>query len=311
MQTWSRERSRRPGLDFFAYIRYDINDLADVTATPVPVTHSLAGDLPSESTARIGITLHWLFRLGMLMEFLGHGLAGLSLKEGWVKYFAVFGFDRPTIITLMPIVGTVDICLGVLGFASPRRWALIWCAFWGLMTATLRPLAGESFWEILDRAGNFGGPLVFLVLSGGFPRTARAWVEPIRIGPVSRATLKHVAFVLKWISALVLIGHGAYGALLQKQQLLDMFAKAGLGARLLPVVGWCEIALGIAIAVKPFRALLLLACVYKVATELLYPATGYPVYEFVERGFTYVAPLALFLLLPHLNHPPEKGSLDG
>jgi hypothetical protein len=297
-------------LDFLGHIRYDINDLADVTATPVPVTHSLAGDLPSESTARIGVTLHWLFRLGILMEFLGHGLAGLSLKEGWIRYFAVFGFDRPAILTLMPIVGTIDISLGILGFVSPRRWALVWCAFWGLMTATLRPLAGESFWEILDRAGNFGGPLAFLVLSG-LPRTARAWIDPIRVGPVSRDTLKRVAVVLQWITALVLIGHGAYGALLQKRQLVDMYTKAGLGARLLPVVGWCEIALGIAIAVKPFRTLLLAACVYKIATELLYPMTGYPVYEFVERGFTYVAPLALFFLLPHLNDPPEKGAPDG
>jgi hypothetical protein len=306
----------RPALDFFSYIRYDINDLADVTATPVSVTRSLAGDLPSESAARIGITLHWLFRLGILMEFLGHGLAGLSLKEGWIRYFALFGFDRPAILTLMPIVGTIDISLAALGFVSPRRWALVWCAFWGLMTATLRPLAGESFWEILDRAGNFGGPLAFLLLSG-LPRTARAWIDPIPVGPVSRGALKRVAVVLKWITALVLIGHGAYGALLQKRHLLDMYTKAGLtslplvGAHFEPLLGWCEIALGVAIAVRPFRTLLLLACVYKVATELLYPATGYPVYEFVERGFTYVAPLALFLLLPHLNDPPEKGAPDG
>ncbi len=251
------------------------------------------------------------------MEFVGHGLAGLSLKEGWVRYFAVFGFDRPAILTLMPIIGAIDISLGVLGFVSPRRWALLWCAFWGLMTATLRPLAGESAWEILDRAGNFGGPLAFLVLSGGIPRTARGWIDPIRMGPVSRATLKRVAFVLQWVTALTLIGHGAYGAILQKQQLLDMYTRAGLtslpwvGPHFEPILGWCEMALGVAIAVRPFRALLLAAFAYKVATELLYPATGYPVYEFVERGFTYVAPLALFLLLPHLNDPSEKGAPDG
>src|SRR5205823_8661299 len=155
-----------------------------------------------------------------------------------------------------------------------------WCAFWGLMTACLRPLAGESVWEVLDRAGNFGGPLAFLILAG-FPRTFRGWTEPIHVGPVSRATLKRVAFVLQWITALTLFGHGAYNALLQKKQLLDQYTQVGLtaipiiGSRLEPVLGWIEMALGVAIAIRPLRALLLAACLYKVGTELLYPVTGY------------------------------------
>jgi len=212
----------------------------------------------------------------------------------------------------MPIVGTVDIGLAVLGFLSPRRWALAWCAFWGLMTAALRPFAGESLWEVLDRAGNYGGPLAFLVLAG-FPRTARQWTEPIQVGAVSRATLKRVAVVLQWVTALTLVGHGAYNAVLQKTQLLDQYTKVGLttlpaiGPRFEPLLGWFEIALGVAVAIRPLRALLLMACLYKVGTELLYPVTGYPMYEFVERGFTYVAPLALFFLTPHLNDPPQKG----
>jgi hypothetical protein len=285
-------------------------NLAELTAKPVPLTSSLAGDLPSESAARLGIALHWLFRLGILLEFVGHGLAGVSLKDGWIRYFEVFGLDRTTALHLMPIVGTIDITLGILGFVSPRRWALLYCACWGLLTAWLRPLSGESVWEVLDRAGNYGGPLAFLVLSG-LPRTARAWTEPIRWGPVTRSTLKQVAVVVQWITALTLIGHGAYGALLQKKELLDQYAKVGLtslpivGSQFTPTLGWFEMALGVAIAIRPLRAFALAACVFKVATELLYPVTGYPVYEFVERGFTYVAPIALFLLIPYLKPPQE------
>ena len=249
----------------------------------------------------------------MLMEFIGHGAAGLSLKEGWVKYFAVYGLDRSTTLTLMPIVGAIDVSLGILGFVSPRRWALVWCAFWGFMTAWLRPLAGESVWEVFDRAGNFGGPLAFLVLSG-FPRSAREWFEPIRIGPVSRETLKHVAVLLQWITALVLIGHGAYNAIVQKKMLLDQYTQVGLtalplvGFHFMQTLGYLEMALGVAILIRPFRALVLTACLYKIGTELLYPVTGYPLYEFIERGFTYVAPLALFFLLPHLQSAPKLES---
>lgn len=245
------------------------------------------------------------------MEFVGHGAAGVTFKEGWVRYFEVFGLDRPTALTLMPVVGTVDIALGILGFLSPRRWALAYCAFWGIFTASLRPLSGESFWEVLDRAGNYGGPLAFLILAG-WPRNAREWTEPIRVGAVGRETVKRVAVVFQWITALTLIGHGAYNALLQKPMLLEQYTKVGLtslplvGPRFEPVLGWLEMALGVAIALKPLRALLLAAFAFKVATELLYPMTGYPMYEFVERGFTYVAPLALFFMIPRLNDPPEK-----
>ena len=312
MPTWSRAPSRQLGLDFPGHIPYDCKELPDLIAEPIAVTPSLAGELDARADVRLAVALHWLFRAGMLMEFLGHGLAGIAQKEGWIRYFAVYGFDRSTIMTLMPIVGMVDISLAVLSFVSPRRWALAYCAFWGLMTAFLRPITGESFWEVLDRAGNFGGPLAFLMLSG-FPRNAREWFEPIRIGPVSRDALKRVAVVLQWITGLVLIGHGAYGALVQKQQLLDQYARAGLtslplvGSHFEPILGWLEMAFGVAILVKPLRPLLLSACVYKLATELLYPLTGYPLYEFVERGFTYVAPFALFLLTPYLNATPSKG----
>ncbi len=318
MPTWSREPSRRrepeaePALDFRAHIPYDYNDLPEILAKPIAVTPSLAGESDAKAEVRLGTALHWLFRVGVLMEFVGHGLAGITLKEGWIRYFAVFGFDRPTILKLMPIVGTIDISLGILGFVSPRRWALAYCACWGLMTATLRPISGESFWEVLDRAGNFGGPLAFLLLSG-IPRDARGWFQPIRIGPVSREALRRVAVVLRWITGLVLVGHGAYGALLQKQVLLDQYTRVGLtslpvvGPRFEPWLGWLEMALGAAILVKPLRPLLFAACIYKLASELLYPVTGYPFYEFVERGFTYAAPFALFLILPYMNGTLSKG----
>ena len=324
MPTWSREPSRQRGrdfskarsrqlrLDFLSHIAYDHNDLPELIAKPVAVTPSLAGQLEAGADARLGVALHWLFRIGVFMEFVGHGAAGWAMKPAWAKYFMVFGFDEPTTYGLMPIVGAIDVALGILGLVSPRRWALLYCAAWGLMTAMLRPMAGESFWEVLDRAGNYGGPLAFLILSG-WPRTARAWTEPIRWRPITRTALRNVAVVLRWITVLILIGHGGYGAFLHKPLLLDQYTRSGLtslpavGSSVMPGLGWLEIALGIAIALRPLRALVLVACILKIGTELLYPVTGYPLYEFVERGFTYVAPFALFLLTPYLNDPSSKG----
>ncbi|MEJ7591925.1 MAG: hypothetical protein WKF77_10275 [Planctomycetaceae bacterium] len=44
----------------------------------------------------------------------------------------------------------------------------------------------------------------------------------------------------------------------------------------------------------------LIALVWKVATELLYPLSGAPAWEFIERGGRYIAPLALCIVLSRI-----------
>ena len=244
----------------------------------------------------------------MLMEFVGHGAWGVITKAAWVPYFGVFGVSERTAYQLMPVVGTMDITLGVIGFMTPRRWALAYGAFWGLFTALLRPAAGESWWEVLDRGGNILGPFTFLMLSG-FPRAARDWWEPIQWKPVTREQLRGIARSLKILTVSILIGHGAYGALLQKQDLQDQYMNLGLtglpmiGTGFISVLGWIEIALGLAILFRPLRAFALAACLFKIVTESFYPLAGTRVqwWEWVERGFTYLGPLALFFVLPHVK----------
>jgi hypothetical protein len=88
--------------------------------------------------------LHWLFRLALCAEFVGHGAFGVLTKQAWVPYFTMFGFPETWAWTLMPAVGTVDITLGVLALVAPTRAALLYMACWALFTAALRPLAGEG-----------------------------------------------------------------------------------------------------------------------------------------------------------------------
>jgi len=89
-------------------------------------------------------TLHWLFRLALCAEFVGHGAFGVMTKQAWVPYFTLFGFPEAWAWTLMPVVGSVDITLGVLALVAPTRAGLLYMAWWGLFTASLRPLAGEG-----------------------------------------------------------------------------------------------------------------------------------------------------------------------
>jgi len=175
---------------------------------------------------------------------------------------------------------------------------------WAFFTSVLRPLAGEPFWETIERAGNYGVPLAFLVLSG-WARSWRGWFEPIAPRPSAEpdsGRMERVAMILRVTTALLLIGHGGYGAFAHKQMLADQYATVGLSAvpgglgALVPGIGWFEILMGAAVLVAPVPALLLFIFAWKVATEMLYPASGSPFWEFVERGGSYGAPLALFFL---------------
>jgi hypothetical protein len=56
-------------------------------------------------------------------------------------------------------------------------------------------------------------------------------------------------------------------------------------------------AVAIVVLVRPVVPLLVAVAVWKLATEALFPLSGSPIWEFVERAGSYTAPLALALLL--------------
>ncbi len=110
--------------------------------------------------------LHWILRVAVAACFIGHGAFGVITKAAWLPYFAIFGIPEAWAWKLMPLVGAVDISIGVLTLIQPVRAVILYMAFWGFQTACLRPLAGQGIWELLERAGNYGVPLAFLCLLG-------------------------------------------------------------------------------------------------------------------------------------------------
>ena len=122
--------------------------------------------------------LHWIFRIAVAAEFIGHGAFGIITKPAWVPYFAVIGIPEPLAYKLMPAVGAVDITLGIITLLSPRRSILLYISGWGLWTAMLRPLSGEPAWEAVERAANYGVPLAFSARITSQPAAFRAacWI---------------------------------------------------------------------------------------------------------------------------------------
>ncbi|MDH5442355.1 MAG: hypothetical protein OEX08_02005 [Candidatus Nomurabacteria bacterium] len=120
--------------------------------------------------------LYWVLRLAVFGEFLGHGVFALQGKEGWFKYFHALGImDEQKIITILLIVGIVDIILAISVLIKPIRVLVFWMAIWGLWTALIRwPIGGAPIWDFFERWANWGAPLALLLVMG-WPRTMKAW----------------------------------------------------------------------------------------------------------------------------------------
>ena len=158
---------------------------------------------------------YWILRVGAALCFIGHGAFGFITKTAWVPYFAVVGIPEPLAWRLMPLVGAVDVTVGMMVLFAPRRFALGYMGGWALWTALLRPLSGEPFFETLERAGNYGVPLALLLMSG-WPRDVRSWFTVLVPAAVSIERVAIVRRVLQITSVLLLAGHGALGAITAK-----------------------------------------------------------------------------------------------
>jgi hypothetical protein len=242
------------------------------------------------------VSAYWVLRAGAALCFIGHGAFGFITKTAWVPYFAVVGIREDWAYRLMPIVGAVDVTAGMAVLFAPRGLPLVYMTVWALWTAMLRPLSGEPFFETLERAGNYGVPLALILLTG-MPRSLRG-LGTLLDGPASdERTLVMVREVLKWTTVLLLVGHGALGAITNKAMLTGHYAAIGLAPGTTAMVGWFELALAVAVALRPAAALLVFVCAWKLSTEFLFIVAGAQAWEFVERAGSYAAPLAMFILL--------------
>jgi hypothetical protein len=58
-----------------------------------------------------------------------------------------------------------------------------------------------------------------------------------------------------------------------------------------------KIVLAIAVVVAPLPSLLLRICLWKMGTETLFMTAGSLPFEWIERAGSYIAPLALYVLI--------------
>jgi uncharacterized membrane protein HdeD (DUF308 family) len=241
--------------------------------------------------------LHYTLRFAAAMCFIGHGSFGIITKPIWVNYFAVFGIGKVMAYNLMPVLGSVDILMGLIMLIYPMRIIPMWLVVWGIITALLRPMSGEPFAEFIERAGNFGAPLALLLLSGGVQANIKSWFTPINpdteLNPKTMAT---VITCLKVVVFLLLTGHGWLN-IIEKKGLVGQYTSLGFTnpGKTAQIVGVLEILAGLVVLVKPLRSVLVIFLIWKVTSELFYP--HYEIFEWVERGGSYGCILALIFAL--------------
>jgi hypothetical protein len=264
----------------------------DGLAGAVPASTGRATLVANAATLR---RAYWVLRVAAAGCFVGHGAFGIITKAAWVPYFGVVGIPNEWAYRLMPVVGSADIAAGIAVLLSPRPFVLLYMVVWATWTALLRPLAGESVAETLERAGNYGVPLA-LLLFFAWPRTVRAWFSHLE-PRLTTASPAFIATVLSWTTGLLLFGHGSLAAITGKPLLASHFALVGLPGGAITIAGWAEMIVALIVVVRPTPALLFTITAWKIATEALYPMSGTPIWEFIERSGSYAAPLALALIL--------------
>jgi uncharacterized membrane protein YphA (DoxX/SURF4 family) len=236
-------------------------------------------------------------RFASAMCMIGHGAFGIIGKQIWLNYFAVFGIGHALGSQMMPIMGTVDILMGISLLVYPTRAILIWLVTWGAITALCRPLSGEPLAEFIERAGNFGAPLALLILCGG-TWNIRGWFSPVdRNTTMDASTQAKIIACLRVVVFLLLIGHGWLN-LIEKKGIMGQYTMLGFSnpANAAHIAGLFELLAGCMVLIKPVRPILFAFLIWKMGSELFYP--HWELFEWVERGGSYGAILALWFALP-------------
>ena len=241
--------------------------------------------------------IYYTLRVAAAMCFIGHGSFGIITKEIWCNYFGVFGIGHNVAYILMPWLGAIDVLMGISLLIYPLRIVVWWLVAWSIVTALLRPLSGEPFAEFIERAGNFGAPLTLLILCGNGVQGIKGAFRLLKPADnITHEILAKVINCLKAVVFLLLIGHGWLN-LIEKNGIMGQYVALGFSnpALVAHIAGIFEVLAACTVLVRPLRPLIFAFFIWKVGTELLYP--HWELFEFIERGGSYGALLALWFAL--------------
>lgn len=254
-----------------------------------------------ENSKGIQNRLFLLLRIGMTGCFIGHGIWGLIGKSGWLPFFHVFFISDDAASFMMPVIGVMDILIGILAWFRPTRALLFWATFWTLFTAALRPSAGLGMSEFFERAGNYMIPLAFLFVTQSFTNRSKAFAILKASDIDVENNMRGFELTVRLGIALLLVGHGGLAFFNDHAILTKHAAFLGIENHqsVLKYFGLVEFILGFTVFFAPrLPGLIPFVLIFKIAVELLHPIAGnsLDILETIERMGDYILPLILVFL---------------
>ena len=130
-----------------------------------------------------------------------------------------------------------------------------------------------------------------------WPKQIRNLFVPVGSGILNDTKiLKRLVVCLQLIVFLLFLGHGWLN-LIEKKSLVDQYMTLGFvnPGKAAQVIGLLEVIGAFSVLYRPFKPVVLVLFIWKVTSELFYPQ--YELFEWIERGGSYGAVLALWFAL--------------
>ena len=108
--------------------------------------------------------INWILKIGVFGIFFGHGIYAFQVNQAWIPFLEAVGFSNNLAHQIMPFIGILDIIIAISVLIKPLRYVLIWAVFWAFLTALIRPIAGGSILDFIERSGNWATPLALFLL---------------------------------------------------------------------------------------------------------------------------------------------------
>jgi len=123
------------------------------------------------------------------------------------------------------------------------------------------------------------------------------WLKTISAAQVqfNAIVTRRVTICLRIVVFLLFLGHGWLN-LIEKKSLVDQYYSLGLSnaTNIAHLIGGLEILAAVSVLIRPIHSLLIILFIWKMTSELFYP--HWEIFEFIERGGSYGAILALWFL---------------
>lgn len=106
-----------------------------------------------------------ILRIAIFTIFFTHGITALTTKT-FTGYLTLIGFSEPFALSVIPLIGLLDIFIGLIILIKPFKIVLIWASTWPLIPAIIELISSNSILDFVGSIPTWSIPLALLYLKG-------------------------------------------------------------------------------------------------------------------------------------------------